>query len=462
MKRFAVAWVVALGVWATTPPCIRAQAADTATVVNTEHADAAAAVAAPGMPQALPDAPEALGIPPAARASDHFDPEAATDAYLATVPSDQKARSDAYFEGGYWLLLWNALLACVIYVLLLATGWSARMRDLGERLTRLRPLQVAAYWVQFLVVTSILSFPLTLYQGFYRERHYGLATQTLGAWMGDQLKNLILGAVFGGVFVVVMYAVLRRARRTWWIWGSAVTIGFLALGAVVAPVYIAPMFNTYTKLDDAKVRDPILSMARANGIPASDVYVVDASRQTTRISANVSGFLGTERITLNDNLLARASLPEIEAVMGHEMGHYVLHHVYTGLLFLGVLAVVVFALLKRISEGALFRWGERWRVRGVDDVAGLPLLALVLTALLFLLTPVTNSLTRVQEYEADIFGLNAARQPDGMAQVSLKLGEYRKLDPGHLEEIVFFDHPSGRTRIYASMRWKAEHLHDQP
>jgi len=463
VKALKVAWVVALGVWAAAPASARSQATDTAVHADSMVAPLArGAMAAEGTAQALPEGRATSGIPPAAQASDHFDPEAATEAYLATVPADQKARSDAYFEGGYWLLLWNALLASVIYGLLLATGWSARMRDLGERMTRFRALQVAAYWVQFLVVTSVLSFPLTLYQGFYREHHYGLATQALGGWMGDQLKNLVLGAVFGGIFAVVMYAVLRRARRTWWIWGSAVTIGFLALGAVIAPVYIAPMFNTYTKLDDAKIRDPLLSMARANGIPASDVYVVDASRQTTRISANVSGFLGTERITLNDNLLDRANLPEIEAVMGHEMGHYVLHHVYTGLLFLGVLAVIVFALLKRISEWVLSRWGERWRVRGVDDVAGLPLLALVLTVLLLLLTPVTNSLTRTQEYEADIFGLNAARQPDGMAQVSLKLGEYRKLDPGHLEEILFFDHPSGRTRIYASMRWKAENLHHVP
>lgn len=397
-------------------------------------------------------------IPAAARASDHFDPEAATDAYLAMVPPAQRARSDAYSEGGYWLLLWNFLLSAATYALLLVAGWSARMRDLAERVTRFRPLRVMTYWIQFLVVTSLISFPLALYQNFYRERQYGLGTQTLGGWLDDQLKTLVLGIVLGGLFVWGLYAVLRRARRSWWIWGSALTIVSLAVGALITPVYIAPLFNKYTKLEDPAVRDPILSMARANGIPASDVYVVDASRQTTRVSANVSGFLGTERITLNDNLLRRATLPEIEAVMGHEMGHYVLNHVYTGLLFLGVVTVIVFALLSRLSTWALARWGPAWRIRSVDDPASLPLLALILTTLLFVLTPVTNSFTRMQEEEADMFGLNAARQPDGMALVTLKLGEYRKLDPGHLEEIVFFDHPSGRRRIYDAMRWKAEHL----
>jgi len=412
------------------------------------------------LPAAAQAPDSALHVPAGARAAPGFDPQAATDAWLASVPAADAARSDAYFEGGYWLLLWNALLSGGISLLLLASGASARMRDVGERVTRLRAVHTWVYWAQLALATAILSFPLTVYQGFFREHRYGLATQSFGAWMGDQLKGLVLGVVLGGIFVMVLYRVLRAAPRSWWIWGSGVTLAFLMLGALIAPVYIAPLFNTYTKLENPRVAQPILSMARANGIPASEVFVVDASRQTTRVSANVSGFLGTQRITLNDNLLNRTTLPEIEAVMGHEMGHYVLDHVYKSLLFFGVLIVFVFALIHRLSAWALARWGSAWRVRGVDDPAGLPLLALLLTLLLLLLTPVTNSWIRVQEYEADIFGLNAARRPDGMAAVSLKLGEYRKLDPGHLEEIVFFDHPSGRTRIFSAMRWKAEHLDD--
>lgn len=412
-----------------------------------------------GAPRLFAQTPDTgLQIPAAARASADFDAQAATDAYLASVPAPDRERSDAYFEGGYWLQLWTFLLSVAILLGLLWGRVSARMRDLAERLTRFRPVHTVVYWAQLTVATTVLAFPLTLYQSFLREHAYGLATQTFGAWLGDQLKGLMVSVVMGGLFVVALYAVLRRARRTWWIWGSAVSILFLAVGSVISPVFIAPLFNEFTPLDDARVRDPILSLARANGIPASEVYVVDASRQTTRVSANVSGFLGTERITLNDNLLERATLPEIQAVMGHEMGHYVLNHVYKGLVFFGIVVVLVFAVLFRGSEWALKRWGPRWGVRGVDDVASLPLLALLVTVCFFVLTPVVNSTIRTQEYEADIFGLNAARQPDGMALVSIKLGEYRKMDPGKLEERIFFDHPSGRTRIFSSMRWKAENL----
>jgi STE24 endopeptidase len=229
---------------------------------------------------------------------------------------------------------------------------------------------------------------------------------------------------------------------------------------LIAPVFIAPLFNKYTRLEDPAIRDPILSMARANGIAAKDVFVQDASRQTTRVSAFVTGFLNTERIVLNDNLLKRCSVAEIEAVMGHEMGHYIMHHIAKDLLFLGIVIVIGFAFLRRGSEWALGRWGDKWGAQTVGDLAALPLLVLLVLIYLFVLTPINNTYSRVQEYEADIFGLNAARQPDAEAEVDLKLGEYRKLDPGPIEEFLFYDHPSGRRRIYAAMRWKAEHLHE--
>ncbi len=251
---------------------------------------------------------------------------------------------------------------------------------------------------------------------------------------------------------------LHRFPRAWPALGAAVTTGFIVVGALIAPIFIAPLFNRYTLLADARIREPIVRLAHANGIAADRVYVMDASRQTTRISANVSGLLGTERITLNDNLLRRASLPEIEAVMGHEMGHYVLYHIYQFILFFALVAVGGFALLRAGFAWAVARRGEAWGVRGIDDPAGLPLLTLIFTVYLFVLTPILNTYVRSNEAAADIFGLNASRQPDGFALIALKLADYRKLDPGPLEEVLWFDHPSGRARIRMAMQWKAAEL----
>jgi STE24 endopeptidase len=157
-------------------------------------------------------------------------------------------------------------------------------------------------------------------------------------------------------------------------------------------------------------------------------------------------------------LLKQCTLPEVRAVMAHEMGHYVLNHSAKLVMYQGVLYFFIFAATAHLFNTATRKWGNQWGVRGIDDPAGLPLLALILGALLFLLTPVTNSVTRVTEREADAFGINTSREPDGMAKVALKLGAYRKLDPTPLEEIIFFDHPSGRARIRMAMDWKAARL----
>ncbi len=400
-------------------------------------------------------APVRAQVPPAPPDPVVVGVDAATDAYLATVPAEARARSDAYFEGGYWLSLWQFLWSSLVLIVLLHTGLSARLRDASARITRAVWLQPGIYGLAFLLFTSVLGFPLTLYAGFFREHQYGLATQTFGAWFGDQLKALGIGMLLASILILALYAVVRRTGRTWWLWGAAVTMAFAAFVATIAPVYLAPVFNTYRPLENATVREPILRMAHANGIAASEVWEMDASRQTTRISANVSGMLGTERITLNDNLLKRASPAAVEAVMGHEMGHYVLNHVYEMLAYFAVIIGVGFAVTgwayTRLSE----RYRARWRVDGIADPAGLPLIAMILGAYLFLLTPVMNTIIRTSEYEADMFGLNAARQPDGFAEAALLLGDYRKLDPSMIEEIVFFDHPGGRTRIRAAMQWKA-------
>jgi STE24 endopeptidase len=416
------------------------------------------ATTALAQPPAANQMPSVIQVPAEAQPSPHFDASAATNAYLAQIPADKTARSNAYFEGGYWLILWDFLYGVVVALLLLNLRWSARMRDLAERVTRFKPVHTFVYWLQYLLLTSILVFPLTVYENYFREHKYGLATQTFGPWMMDQVKNLGVNLVLGGILVVMLFGIVRRLPRTWWIWGSVATIVFLIFVVLISPVYIFPIFNKVTRLDDPKIVDPILSMARANGIPAKDVYEIDASRQTTRMSANVSGFASTMRITLNDNLLRRGSPEEIQAVMGHEMGHYVMNHIYKSIMYQLIITVVAFAYLFWGLNWTLQRWGEKWQIRGVGDTAVLPLVVLLVSIFGFVTTPIDNTFTRTQEIEADMYGLNTARQPDGFAQAAIHLGEYRKMNPSPIEEFIFFDHPSGRNRIYAAMRWKAENL----
>jgi STE24 endopeptidase len=235
---------------------------------------------------------------------------------------------------------------------------------------------------------------------------------------------------------------------------------FAAILFVISPVFVAPLFNHYSKLPPSQIQHDVLSLARANGIPADNVYLVDASRQSDRISANVSGFLGTTRISLNDNLLKKGTHDEILAVLGHEMGHYVLDHAVRLLTLMSIVAFFCFAFLSWGFGVLTGIFGGNWDVRRIDDPAGLPVLSSLLTFFLLLATPVTNTITRTTEIQADMFGINAVRKPDAFATVVLKLSNYRKLDPSPWEEFVFYDHPSGRTRLWEVMRWKAEHLND--
>jgi STE24 endopeptidase len=388
------------------------------------------------------------------RASLPRDADAATQAYLDRLPADMVTRANAYFEGGYWLQFWNFLLGFVIAVLLVSQRRASRMRDWAMRVGRKAFFRDALFGAWFSVAGWVLALPLDIYQGYFREHAYGMATQTFVPWFAEQLITLAVGTVVTALMVAVLYAVIRKAGERWWIWGSVTSIAFMTLGLLVAPVWIDPLFNTYKPVEEGEVKTAVLAMAHANGVPADNVYEFDASRQTTRISANVAGIFGTAAVRLNDNLLLRTSLPEIRAVMAHELGHYVLNHIYKMIIAFTLLLLACFLFAKWAMDALLARHGARLGLHGVGDVASLPLLAAVISVFMLLATPALNTLIRTQEIEADRFGLNLAQDPHGMAEVDLKLVEYRKPDPGPLEEFIFYDHPSPKFRIHDAMRWR--------
>lgn len=387
-----------------------------------------------------------------------FDVEAATRAYIDTLQGPARAKSDAYFEGGYWLILWGTLVGVAVDWFLLRSRLMASFRTLGERVGKRRWIATLIAGFLYLLVGWIITLPWTIYTDFLRERKYDLMSLPFGAWFGEQVTGFVISLIVGPLVILAIYALIRRAPRTWWLWSTGVVGVFLLIGAVLAPVFIAPLFNEYTEMEAGPLREKIEAVARKEGIPAQHIYVFDASKQTKRISANVSGLGPTIRISLNDNLLERTSEPEILAVMGHEMGHYKLGHVFKNFGVFLVLALAGLFLTSRAAPWLIRRYGERWGVRDLADPASLPVLAICLSVFFFLATPITTTLIRVNESEADAFGLDAAREPDGFAKVAMRLSEYRKIEPTALEETLFFDHPSGRTRVRMAMEWKAANV----
>lgn len=389
-----------------------------------------------------------------------FDVEAATRAYLDTLQGPARAQSDAYFEGGYWLILWGALVAVLVDWLILNFRLSSTFRSLGEKVSS-RPAVVT--WITALlysILAWMLLLPWSIYTAFYREKSYGLLDLSFGSWLGEEALGLGVELIVAPLLVVAVYALIRRAPRNWWAWSTGVVGAFLAFGMLLAPVFVSPLFNDYKEMEQGPLRDRIEAVAAKYDIPAEHIYVFDQSKQHKRISANVSGLGPTIRISLNDNLLERTSEEEILAVMGHEMGHYRLNHVFVIMAIMLLVVGISFFAISRIAPALIARFGPRWGVRDLSDPASLPVIGILLTIAFFLATPVLNSLVRWAESNADAFGLEAAQEPDGFARVAMRLSEYRKIEPGPVEELLFFDHPSGATRVRMAMDWKARNVPD--
>jgi STE24 endopeptidase len=399
----------------------------------------------------------ALTVPEGARAGKDFDVDRATRAWLDTMTAEEKARSDAYFEGGYWLQLWGFLYGLGVAALLLFTRLSAWLRE-RTRWSRWPSINAGFYGAGYIVAATLLFLPWGLYTGWFREHQYDLSNLTLLEWLVEWGKGLGVSVVMGVIALTLLYAVLRRVRQAWWIWATVASVAFCAVMLTLQPVFVEPIFNDYEPLPEGEIRSEILSLARANDIPADNVYWFNASKQHSRISANVAGFGPTTRIALNDNLLKHSSQAGIEAVMGHEMGHYALNHVNRLLIEFGLVILFGFAFVAWGFRRLVARYGDRWDVHGIEDPAGFPVIVALFTVFFFVSTPVTNTIVRAGEMEADLYGLNAARQPDGFAETAMKLSSYRKIQPHWLEEIIFYDHPSGYTRVRTAMQWKAENL----
>jgi STE24 endopeptidase len=384
-----------------------------------------------------------------------FDPDVATRQWLDTMDQAAVRRSNSYFEGDYWIQFVGPVLGFIVAFLILQLGWAKNVRDWLEKRVKIY-FFVAAVFAIFYMVVGLVTFPWDYWTGFVREHDYGLSREGFGQWFTEYLQGFGINLLIGAIAIGVLYLIIRLFKQYWWIAGAIAAIFFAAVTSMLAPVYIAPIFNHYYEMPDSALKTSVLEMAQANGVPTTHVYEFDVSRQSNRVTANVSGFGDTTRISMADNLIKRESPCGVRAVLGHEIGHYVLDHTVSLLVMFTLLIVVVFALanwlFNRLSAG------ERWGVRNIWDPAGMPLLFSIIGFLLLLATPINNNITRFHEHQADMFGLNAAREPDGFAESALLLSEYRKMQPSPLEEWFFYDHPSGYDRIHMAMVWKAHHM----
>ena len=386
-----------------------------------------------------------------------FDPAAATATYMASISPAAHATATAYTHGSEWLLLWGWLVSVLVAVLILRSGLLGRIRDRIERRRPRRTLAVVACAAAFTFASWLLALPWDIYAHWWRETQYGLSSESLAGWFGDALIETALAVAFAAAFYPVLFAVMRRAPRSWWAWAGGVTAVFVVCIVVIGPVAVEPLFNTYKPAPPGPVRDTVVALAQKVGVPSDKIYVYNGSKQSNRYTANVSGLFGSARVAMSDTMFAQgADIAEVRGVVGHEMGHYVLGHVLWFAGFLSVMSLVGFWLVDRLF-GRFARWMGAYNVAGVSDPAGLPVLTVILATLGLLATPLFSSATRIQESQADHFSLVHAHEPDGLSKALVKTIAYRASSPSALEEFIFYDHPSVMRRVRRCMEWKAAH-----
>ena len=386
-----------------------------------------------------------------------FDPAAATAAYLAQLPPEAHEKAQHYTQGGHWLLLWGFVVSVVAAWIIIRTGVLTRLEQGIER-KRARPflasLVVAAV---FVLLSWALELPWSIYANWWREKQYGLTSQAFGGWLTENLMSTAISVVFTAIFLALLYLLIRRARRLWWLWAGGLTAAFIVFGMLIAPIYIEPLFNKYTPAPAGPVRDEVVAMAKSVGIPHDKIFVYDGSKQSNAYTANVSGLGGSARVAMSDTMFKKgADIAEVRGVVGHEMGHYAHQHSLWITGAFAVLAVVAFFIVDR-----LFPWFaaalDAKGVTGIADPAGLPVLAVILAVLGLLGAPVTNTLVREVESDADRYSLVHFDEPDGLAKALVKTIEYRAATPSKLEEVLFYDHPAVGVRVRRAMDWKATH-----
>lgn len=381
-----------------------------------------------------------------------FDPQAATAHYIDSLGPQALQKAHDYTVGGHWLLLWNLVIGALTTWLIVRSGLLDRLdAKLGERRQSARAFVVSAV---FFLISGIISLPWTLYAGWWREKRYGLSSQPVGDFLGQNMLQLGLVALVGGLFMLGVYTLIRRTGRRWWLWSGALTAAALAFMMLLSPLLIEPLFNKYEPVPPGAVRDAVVEMAAKAHIPQDKVFMYNGSRQSNNFTANAGGVGSSARVAISDVALKQASLDEVRAVTGHEIGHYVLGHVWYGVLIYSLLAALLFFLTDRWFAPVARAFGSS---AAVGDPRGIPVLLFLVTALGLLALPITNTLSRTIETQADAYSLRTENKPDALSTALVKTAAYRYPRPSALEEVIFYDHPSVERRVRTSMEWKATH-----
>jgi Zn-dependent protease with chaperone function len=372
-------------------------------------------------------------------------------------PPAQYARAKAYSNAHYRHFFINALYGFLLLLVVLRWRLAPAFRNLAERASASRGLQLIVFAPLILLTLAVLGIPSDIWDQSL-QRAYGLSVQGWGPWLRDWIVNQAVTLIVGTLLVAILYAVIRRSPRRWWFYFWLASIPVLLALFFLQPIVIDPLFYTFKPL---QTEQPVLlsemqKVVHRGGmeIPADRMFVMNASSKQTGLNAYVTGFGASKRVVVWDNTIAKATIPETLFVFGHEMGHYVLLHIPKEISIDAAILLFLLYIAYRLANGMLARWGTQWGIRGLRDWASLPVLLFVITALAFLATPVFNAVSRHFEHEADRYGLEVIHgivpNPNQVAAHYFEKSGETNLsdpDPSTFIKVWFYDHPTRPERM---------------
>lgn len=380
-----------------------------------------------------------------------FDPAAETARYIDSLGSEALQKAASYTTASHWLLLGGLVVAAIVTWIIVRSGLLERVS--AKLQNRVWALRTGLICLTFFIVSAVISLPWSIYQDYYFEKSYGRTSQPFADFLSQNVIGIVLSGFVGGLFFLGVYALIRRAGKSWWLWSGGLAAFAAAATILLSPVLIEPIFNEYKPVPEGPVRTALLIMADEASIPHDRVLMFDGSRQSNNFTANVSGVFGSARIAISDVAMKQASLDEVKAVTGHEIGHYVLGHVWRSVLVIIFIAMLGSFLADRVFNRVAALFGSK---ATVGDPEGLPILLLIVSVLGIFAQPVINGVTRMGESEADAYSLRTVNLPDALAAALVKTAEYRYPRPSALQEAIFYSHPSVEKRVRRAMEWKAE------
>jgi len=342
-------------------------------------------------------------------------------------------------------------------LVLLRLGIAAKFRDWAESASDKRWVQALVFVPLLVGTVKLIALPLHVY-GHVLSLHYEISVESWGPWAADWAKEQVLMVGFALILALILSAVMRRSPRRWWLYFWFAALPVVLFLVFISPWFIDPLFNKFEPLQatNPELVTSIENLTRHAGVPisADRMFLMKASEKTNAVDAYVTGMGASKRVVIWDTTIQKATPNETLFIVGHELGHYVLGHIWKGFLFAAALMFVGFYALFRALHWTLGRWGGDWRIYGVEDWAAFAALWLLLEIGMFLVSPVVNGFSRMQEHAADVYGLEVTHGfiPDSAevaAHAFQVLGDVDLADPNPSEFITFwlYSHPPLAERL---------------